>query len=151
MQAALSTVPLPKQCPSRSRCVLQPARFPLSGGCLALKPFFSSTSDLLPDLRGVPRRQRTILFHPTTTGNRKERRFLPHLTPVGIHAQTIMKVNGFVLSTTKRILIFSALLCTLLVLASCGSGVLASTPTNQSIHPQIANSQPGAYKFPAWA
>ncbi len=60
-----------------------------------------------------------------------------------------MKVNGFVPSTTKRLLIFSVLLCTLLVLASCGSGVLASTPTNQSIHPQVANSEPGSIQIPS--
>jgi hypothetical protein len=44
MQVALSTVLLPKQCPLRHRCVLQPTRIPSSDGCASAKAVFSSIS-----------------------------------------------------------------------------------------------------------
>jgi sortase (surface protein transpeptidase) len=57
-----------------------------------------------------------------------------------------MKARGFI---TNCISLCSVSCCALLALASCGTGVLANSPTNQAIHPQIANSQPARIQIPS--
>ncbi|HLV98135.1 MAG TPA: class F sortase [Ktedonobacterales bacterium] len=42
----------------------------------------------------------------------------------------------------KHIAKVFGLLCALLVLASCGQGITATTPTGQSFHPELAANQP---------
>ena len=75
------------QCPSPHRCILQPTRIPLSGGCLALKPFYPHYFwPSCPTYVGCPGAI-SILPHHELLYKRKERRFLPRLKAVGIRAK----------------------------------------------------------------